>query len=168
MTMSLETSLAELKASMNSGNMSQQVATEALLQNCLNYLQIQRASVWLSTDDDLLCCRMLLDKTEGVTQEPLMIDRWSFPGYFQALDTKGIICAPDAHNDPATQELFQSFLLPLQIRSLLDVPLLQDDQLIGIICCEQTKVIKHWSADDIRYVTSLSKIYQPVYAMPTV
>ncbi|MBZ9613288.1 GAF domain-containing protein [Rheinheimera maricola] len=156
--------LAELTARLTTGNISMHDATMSLLQSCLDVLQVQRASVWLSTDDDLLSCRMLLDKTDGMAQEPLMIDRWSFPGYFRTLDQKGIICAADAYNDAATKELYDAFLRPLEIRSLLDVPLLQDNKLIGIICCEHTKVIKHWTEEEIQFVTALSRLYQPLYA----
>ena len=164
MPTSFELALADLKASLTSHSMSRLAATQKLLQSCLDCLQVQRTSIWLSTDDDLLACSMLLDKTDGVAQEALMIDRWSFPDYFQTLDQKGIICAADAYNDAATKELYDAFLRPLEIRSLLDVPLLQDDKLIGIICCEQTKVIKHWTEEEMQFVTALGKIYQRIYA----
>lgn len=157
--------LAEIRNSLQASKLTRTEATNILLRSCIDFLQIQRASIWFNTDDDLLSCHMLLDKTEGLTQEPLLIDRWSFPNYFQALDSKGVICASDACTNPATKELYDAFLKPSQIRSLLDVPLVKDGKLTGIICCEHTQVIKHWSEDEISFVSELAKIYQAVFDM---
>ena len=165
MDISFEAPLAEIKSSLQANTLSRDEATSILLRSCIDFLQIQRASIWFNTDDDLLSCHMLLDKTAGLTQEPLLIDRWSFPTYFQALDSKGVICASDACSNLATKELYDAFLKPSQIRSLLDVPLVKDGKLSGIICCEHTHVIKHWSADEISFVAELAKIYQAVFDM---
>ena len=165
MNMLFESPLKQLKSVLQPGEISPNKAAEQLLRSCIDHLNIQRASIWLSTDDDLLSCQMLLDRTEGMTQEPLLLDRWSFPNYFQALDKKGIICAVDAYNDPATRDLYDTFLKPAKIRSLLDIPLLNGGKLTGIICCEHTQVIKHWTIDEITFVSELANIYKATFDM---
>ncbi|MDP5151851.1 GAF domain-containing protein [Rheinheimera baltica] len=151
--------LAQLHSTLDKPDLSKPDIIQAALQCCLDTLQIQRAGLWLFADDDLMSCQMLLDKTNGITQEPLMIDRWSFPSYFAALDSKKVILAVDAFNDPVTAELCEHFLRPLNIRSLMDVPIKQQDKVIGIICCEQTNVVKHWTLEEVDFVIALCSRY---------
>ena len=102
----------------------------------------------------------MLDKAGGFSKEALLIDRWSFPGYFAALDKKRVIRASDALNDPATKDLTELFLKPFNIKSLLDVPIFQGDKLTGIICCEQTAEIKRWSDDEVAFVSTVAELYR--------
>ena len=151
--------LSQLGSQLQTTDLNKADVARATLQCCLETLQIQRAGLWLFSDDDLMTCYMLLDKTRGVTQEALMIDRWSFPAYFAALDTKNVIRAVDAFNDPATAELRDSFLRPMNIRSLLDVPIKLNGKVHGIICCEQTDTLKHWSLEEVTFVVEVCSLF---------
>ena len=46
-----------------------------------------------------------------------------FPSYFVALNENRVINAGDAHTHPATHEFSESYLTPLHIESMLDVPI---------------------------------------------
>jgi GAF domain-containing protein len=127
---------------------------------CLAALKVQQVGLWQYTDDDLLHCELLLDKDTGFSTEALLLDRWSFPNYFAALDNKQIIRASDALNEPATKDLAELFLKPFDIKSLLDVPIYHGDKLTGIICCEQISVIKRWTEDDVAFVEALADVYR--------
>lgn len=151
--------LTQLKEIANHSSSTKAAVTQALLQGCLDTLHIQRASLWLFADDDLMSCQMLLDQQHGITEEALMIDRWSFPNYFSALDSNEVVLAADAFHHPATSELCEHFLRPMNIRSLLDVPIKQHNGIAGIICCEQTNTIKHWSLDEVEFVKAVCKLF---------
>ncbi|MDX1391490.1 MAG: GAF domain-containing protein [Rheinheimera sp.] len=155
----LTAQLTQLQHQLSSDKLSAADAMQAVLRCCLDALHIQRAALWLFSADDLMSCQMLLDKTQGVSRDELMIDRWSFPAYFAALDSNQVIRAADAFSHPATAELREHFLRPLNIRSLLDVPIKQHDKVVGIICCEQTDVIKHWSVEEVQFVIALCELY---------
>jgi GAF domain-containing protein len=152
--------LHQLTTLLQSPTLDASNARQQLLQACLDTLRIQRVGLWRFTDEDLMCCEMLLDKDNGFSEEPLLIDRFSFPGYFAALDQRKIIRAADAFTNPATKELAGPFLKPQNIRSLLDVPIYQGDSLSGIICCEQTVVIKHWTDDEMAFVEAVAALYR--------
>lgn len=160
MTSQFSAELDQLHSAIYNPKITDSEAKQMLLQCCLDELKIQQVGLWRFTDDDLLHCEMLLDKENGCTQESLLIDRWSFPGYFSALDTKKVIRAVDAQHDPATKDLAELFLKPMDIKSLLDVPIYFGDQLSGIICCEQTAVIKRWTEDEVAFVEALADIYR--------
>ncbi|KKO49403.1 hypothetical protein VT06_06095 [Arsukibacterium sp. MJ3] len=156
----MSSDLGQLRHALQNQNISNSEARQQILQCCLADLKIQQVGLWLFTDDDLLRCEMLLDKDTGFSQEPLLIDRWSFPGYFAALDQKKVIRAVDAQNDPATKDLTELFLKPFNIKSLLDVPIYRGDKLSGIICCEQTAVIKRWTDDEVAFVSAVADLYR--------
>lgn len=160
MTTPFSAALEQLNGILSDTSISDNEARQKLLQCCIAGLKIQQVGLWCFTDHDLLRCEMLLDRDNGFTQEALLIDRWSFPGYFAALDQKKVIRAVDALNDPATKDLAELFLKPLNIKSLLDVPIYFGDKLNGIICCEQTAMIKHWSEDEVAFVVALAEIYR--------
>jgi GAF domain-containing protein len=141
-------------------DISEDEARQHVLRCCLDGLNIQQVGLWQYTDDDLLRCELLLDKNGGFSQEALLLDRWSFPGYFAALDKRRVIKASDAMHDPATKDLTELFLKPLNVKSLLDVPIYQGDKLTGIICCEQTVTIKRWTEEDVAFVLAIADIYR--------
>ncbi|KKO45970.1 hypothetical protein WG68_08175 [Arsukibacterium ikkense] len=152
--------LEQLRSTFHSPEINDTEARQQLLQCCIDGLQIQQVGLWHFADHDLLRCQLLLDKDYGFSQEALLVDRWSFPGYFAALDQKKVIRAVDALNDPATRELADLFLKPFNIKSLLDVPIYADDTLTGIICCEQTAVTKHWTEEEVAFAIALADLYR--------
>ena len=138
MTSQFSVELDQLHSAIYNPEINENEALKHLLQCCLDGLKIQQVGLWQFVDHDLLRCQLLLDKDNGFSQEAVLVDRWSFPGYFEALDQKKVIRAVDALNDPATKDLAELFLKPFNIKSLLDVPIYSGDKATGIICCEQT------------------------------
>ncbi|SNY48904.1 GAF domain-containing protein [Arsukibacterium tuosuense] len=160
MTSQYSAELDQLHSAIYNPEISENEAREHLLRCCLDGLKIQQVGLWQYTDYDLLRCELLLDKDNGISKEALLIDRWSFPGYFAALDKKKVVRASDAQNDPATKDLSDLFLKPFNIKSLLDVPIYHGDKLSGIICCEQTAVIKRWTEEEVAFVEALADVYR--------
>lgn len=160
MTSQFSVELDQLHSAIYNPEINENEALKHLLQCCLDRLKIQQVGLWQFVDHDLLRCQLLLDKDNGFSQEALLVDRWSFPGYFEALDQKKVIRAVDALNDPATKDLAELFLKPFNIKSLLDVPIYSGDKATGIICCEQTAVIKRWTEEEIAFVVALADIYR--------
>jgi GAF domain-containing protein len=160
MTSQYSVKLNQLRSAMHNPDISDTDARQQILQCCLAGLNVQQVGLWLYTDGDLLRCDLLLDKDNGFSKEALLLNRWSFPGYFAALDKKKVIRASDAINDPATKDLTELFLKPFNIKSLLDVPIYRGDHLSGIICCEQTAVIKRWTDEDVAFITSVADLYR--------
>ncbi|WP_323365289.1 GAF domain-containing protein [Leptothoe sp. PORK10 BA2] len=47
------------------------------------------------------------------------------------------------------------FLERFEVRANLEVPILQGEQVWGLICIHQCECVRHWSADDIRFVQQI-------------
>ncbi len=160
MTLPFSANLEQLRSTIHNPDATDTEARQHLLQCCIDGLNIQQVGLWQFVDHDLLRCQLLLDKDHGFSQEALLVDRWSFPGYFAALDQKKVIRAVDALNDPATKDLVELFLKPFNIKSLLDVPIYSGDKLTGIICCEQTAVIKRWTDEEVAFASAVADLYR--------
>jgi two-component system, cell cycle sensor histidine kinase and response regulator CckA len=122
-------------------------------------LQVERVGVWLLTDERrVLRCMNLYEQTPAVHSTGISLRTEDFPVYFATLDKRQPIPASDAQYDPRTSELTDAYLVPLGITSMLDVPLFQNGQIVGVVCHEHTGEAREWDADERHYVKSLGEV----------
>jgi tetratricopeptide (TPR) repeat protein len=122
-------------------------------------LSVSRVSIWTyneekQTIDSLACYDLASDQF----QELISLDLTKVPAYAKALTTKRIIDAPQARVDEETREFTDSYLIPLDIHSMLDVTWSLDGQLGGLICCEQQGAPREWKSEDIIFASSVADI----------
>ncbi|MBT3766363.1 MAG: PAS domain-containing protein [Rhodospirillales bacterium] len=122
-------------------------------------LNIARAGVWLYADDcSKIVCEDLYEKADDVHSKGGELAAVDYPDYFAAIEKDRTIDAHDAHTDPRTREFSESYLTPLGIASMLDVPIRFGGQLIGVICLEHIGSARPWSSDEITYAGSLGDL----------
>jgi len=78
------------------------------------------------------------------------------PKYFKTILREQLIAAPDARNHPVTDELTDSYFLPNDIYSLLDLVIHDDFRPIGVIFCENAGVPRDWSDEDVSYLRQMA------------
>lgn len=131
-----------------------------ILTAALEGLGIQRAGIWIFSDDQqFMYCRMLIDGGNCILNDDLRLYRRDYPHYFSLLDADRVIAAHDALEDPCTAEFRNNYLIPLGITSMLDAPIHHRGKLLGIICCEHQGEARHWTNEEIAYVSALSEAY---------
>jgi PAS domain S-box-containing protein len=109
-------------------------------------LGVSRVSLWWFNDDrSALVCSEHYDESAAADHSPLSLKRSEYPRYFQALDENRTIAAHDARTDERTAEFTESYLVPLGISSMLDVPVRRGDSTVGILCHEHTGGMRVWS-----------------------
>ncbi|MFM9987783.1 PAS domain-containing protein [Flavobacterium sp.] len=119
-------------------------------------LSISRASIWEFENDKLICKKLYNSETELFENQPDLLQS-DMPNYFEALQ-KGIgIVANDAQQNGLTKDLAVGYLIPLNIKSMLDLPIRENGKLIGILCCENKKT-KEWTENDISFARSITDI----------
>lgn len=121
-------------------------------------LGIERVGIWLYNPDRSAIESLTTYDHGKLSQEQQQLLRTDYPDYFAALDDRSMIVAPRAWTHEATQGLTESYLKPLNIHSLLDVPIWIDGQLAGIICHEQTIRPRDWSKEDQEFAHSLADL----------
>lgn len=60
----------------------------------------------------------------------------NYPNYFKALEKNKILLAENIHTHSDTKELSESYALPNEVISLMDIPLRICGELIGVMCFE--------------------------------
>ena len=118
-----------------------------------------RAGVWFR-DPAVggIRCRLLIDRHHGTEAEDILLTEKDYPQYFASLQAERAIMAHDACNDPATREFRDSYLVPLGITSMLDVPIRHHGEMIGIICAEHTGPMRRWTPDEVTFATGLGDL----------
>jgi signal transduction histidine kinase len=122
-------------------------------------LEVERAGVWrLAREEGALVCEELYLASAGRHgQSPMLLQR-DYPSYFEALLESRVIDADDALTDPRTREFGPTYLVPLGITSMLDVPVWRDGTLWGVLCCEHVGPPRSWREDEATIAGNLSDL----------
>lgn len=129
------------------------VITETIAQG----LEIDRASYWQITDEKLICLD-LYDNEQKIHTIERDLHAIELPNYFKALKNGIAIVADDARNNEFTKELREHYLSPLGITDMLDIPIRENGQLIGVLCCEHRDDPRNWSQSDFAFARAVGDI----------
>lgn len=120
-------------------------------------LDVQRMSVWFCESDQAkLSCVDLFERQIGRHSAGLELHAREYAPYFRALRAERTIAAHDARTDPRTSCFSKGYLEPLDIYSLLDVPIWVGRKMVGVVCYEQVGVKRTWTQDDETFAYLMS------------
>ncbi len=115
-------------------------------------LGVARVSVWLlEAERTKLRCVDLFEAGERKHSTGTELTAADYPPYFEALHSETTITANNAKTDPRTSCFTQSYLTPLGIGAMLDVPVIAMDKMVGVICHEHLGGPRSWNADEERF-----------------
>lgn len=139
------------------GNLS--VALKAITKATARMLGLGRVSVWLYDESrSKIECLNLFDLDANRYSEGMELAIEDYPSYFKALQSKGSVVSSDVLSDPRLQELLDSYLIPPNIRSLLDVPVSQSGKILGVVCLEQVNKEHHWTPEEESFARSIAEL----------
>ncbi|HRE90058.1 MAG TPA: ATP-binding protein, partial [Myxococcota bacterium] len=87
----------------------------------------------------------LPDQAGAENYEGTVLAVEDFPTYFEALAEGRALRIDDIATDPRAAALRDTYLQPLGIGALLDVPILRDGRAIGVVCHEHYGPPRHWT-----------------------
>ncbi|MEG4841185.1 GAF domain-containing protein [Microcoleus sp. B9-D4] len=154
-----QTGLLELakNSSIYEGNIGE--ALREITQMATRTLNVERASIWFYQEDkSAMCCADLYELTPNQHSAGAELKVADYPSYFQALNTEQAIAAVDAKTDPRTREFSESYLMPLNISSMLDVPITHKGQIAGVICLEHLGTTRNWTLDEQSFASYVAQI----------
>lgn len=124
-----------------------------------NALNIERVSIWFFDEDKtcIYCDYLYLRRFGSYTNESTLQIK-DFPNYFKAIETQLFVAADDAVNDPQTNELAESYLIPRGVYSLMDIPIHFRGQTIGIICHEELDSPRIWKREEMDFTAAISSL----------
>ncbi|MEP7150637.1 MAG: PAS domain S-box protein [Nitrospira sp.] len=115
-------------------------------------LSAGRVSIWLLTEDRRgLQCKDLYEACTDHHSSGMELRASAYPAYFQELLSERIIDASDARTDSRTSELADSYLIPLGITAMLDIPIRFKGRLMGVLCHEQIGPPRAWMLEEQQF-----------------
>lgn len=133
------------------------LAAQRVNEAAATQLEVARVSVWLlSPGQDSLSCFDVYEASTGGHNAGMRLAATDYGAYFDALRTERTIAAHDAITDPRTSCFAESYLTPLGITSMLDVPVWASGKMIGVLCHEHAGVPRRWTHDEERFAYLMS------------
>ena len=119
-------------------------------------LNVDRVGIWHYEDEGRrIRCVMLFDRRTGQAAPGEVIDLQRCPRYADALRTRRVVMANDAREDSRTGEL-TAYLVPNDIFALLDCPVFEKGDAIGVVCHEHVGAVREWSDADRYFAATVA------------
>jgi len=134
-----------------------QTVIDSIIQEAATISKANRVSFWKFTSD-VIICRNLFSNDDQNLNDKNILDKESYPIYFETLKNKAIINAPDVFNKLETSEFQEIYFKKNKIKSMLDVPIFSNGQLAGVVCFESTGEKRDWDNEDINYARTISDV----------
>jgi len=128
-----------------------------IIREAATVTKTNRVSFW-KYHKDLISCKNLFSIDNQNLNDKNILDKESYPIYFETLKSKAIINAPDVFNKLETSEFQKLYFTKNQIKSMLDVPIFLSGQLAGVVCFESTSEKRDWDNEDINYARTISDV----------
>ena len=120
-------------------------------------LDVGRVSIWIFTPErDVLRCIDLYASMRGdhSSGQELQVDK--YPSYFRALFAQDELSIDDAQNDPRLSEFLERYLRPLNVGSMLDVPIVHGGRTEGVLCIEHVGPPLKWTAEQRLFAIAIA------------
>lgn len=132
---------------------------QQLTRTCARILGVERVSVWwYDASHAYIRCDELWEATGARRSSGTRLNAADYPAYFEALDDERAIAADDARTDPRTSEFLRTYLEPLGITSMLDVPVRVAGEIVGIVCHEHVGPARAWTADEQAFAAAAADL----------
>ena len=138
---------------------------KTLTKEVITTMEVDRCSIWLyNSDKTSITCQQLYIKSEDNWYQNIELFRKDFTSYFDHLLIDPIIIANNAEEHPATKCFTETYLKPLGIKSMLDVPIIHRGEVIGVICIESF-IGREWNKSEVDFAQMLSSLYTFAYSV---
>lgn len=153
----IKTGLSELAESPEIYNGNLEQAFQTITRVAGVFLCVERVSIWFFTENrSTLQCAKLYQFTTQEYSQGTVLAATVYPRYFRELETEQPVVADDAQHDPKTAEFTASYLAPLGITSMLDVPIRSGGQMVGVICHEHIGPMRTWTLEEQHFAVSVA------------
>lgn len=122
-------------------------------------MSVARVSLWrYDSARTAIHCLDLYECSANRHSDGAQLRAESYPAYFAALASSEAIVADDAHRDPRTCEFGTSYLTPLGVTAMLDIPIRVQGNVDGVLCLEQIGPPLAWTTEDRLFGIALANL----------
>ncbi len=134
-------------------------AIRLLTETAARSLGVERVSVWrYSEDRTAIRCIDLYQRGPDRHSAGAELQAVLYPAYFHALASSEAIVADDAQSDPRTCEFSATYLTPLGISAMMDIPVHVHGRLEGVLCHERTGSPVPWMLEDRLFSIAIANL----------
>ena len=130
-----------------------------ILEMASRSVNTQRVNAWLFTPTySEIHCIGNFDALQNKLVAQGDLPRIAMPNYFKLFESEKIIISSDAYVDSKTHELLDIYLKPHNIRSLMDIPIRIEGEMIGVLCFEHTNSPREWNLQEQKFGLVIAQI----------
>lgn len=123
-----------------------------ILESCSRAMHTTRVNAWVFDKNRTeIQCIGNFDARENKLVPQTALPRIAMPFYFSLFETEKIIITNDTLNETKTAELYEFYLKPHNIQSLMDIPIRIEGEMIGVICFENVGSPREWSLQEQKF-----------------
>jgi two-component sensor histidine kinase len=123
-----------------------------ILESSSRAMQATRVNAWVfDKEKTQIQCIGNFDARENKLVPQTALPRIAMPIYFNLFETEKIIITHDTLKETKTAELYEFYLKPHDIQSLMDVPVRIEGEMIGVICFENVGCPREWTLQEQKY-----------------
>jgi PAS domain S-box-containing protein len=131
-------------------------ALEILCSKVSDVMKLERVGIWFYTiDKEAIYEEMTFINGESPTQGAIL-KKSDLPIYFKHINEERVLVSTDTLKDSSTAEFVTNYMIPLNVRAMLDAPIFSDGEMIGIICLEQKNTTRDWDILDKNFAATFS------------
>ncbi len=127
-------------------------------------LDISRAGFWLYNTTHISCDELFTKSSQQFTSGDNLNDK-DFVDFFTLLRKEPFVMANDAQNHIYTKELKETYLSKYNIQSLLFVPIIHNQQIIGVLSQEQTHKQRVWQKLEINFLFQVAELISLCFSL---
>ena len=122
-------------------------------------LEVERCGLWLfETNSTKVTCRSLYTRSHQAHSSGIEIDASDFPTYFGPIRAGGTVVCSDIYNDPRVAELKEPFLIPSSVGALIDMAVIVEGRVRGIIAIDHKGGRREWHSDEEYFARVIASI----------
>ncbi|MGB9824620.1 MAG: HD domain-containing phosphohydrolase [Candidatus Hydrothermia bacterium] len=114
-------------------------AFKEIVVRSLDVLDADRVGIWVNENDNSFICRALYDREQGNFVDGMAFNTKTHSRYINVLNQGIQICTPNIINDLRLSEIMDTYLIPNQIKTVIDTPIFVGDRTWGIFKVEYRK-----------------------------
>lgn len=149
--------IAKLSTTNFSNYINLELGVKQIIETAAKVMKCNRVSYW-KYEKDKIVCESLYQLDQNSFSKGDVLNQVDFPIYFEKLTTKKQICAANVQKKKSLMELSTGYFVQHNIKSILDIPLIINGELIAILCLEATATKIKWDNEDINFARSIADI----------
>ncbi len=112
-------------------------------------LKVTRVNIWkYDGENKEITCLADYHSLPSENIKGLKMKAVEYPIYFKHLTNEDVLAMHDARNDEQSREFANSYFIPYDIYSMMDIPIKIEGKMEAIICFEQTNHQRSWTINE--------------------